>query len=338
MEKWYGSTGPDGDIVISTRIRLARNLRSLPFKEKITKKQQSELNDRVRDSLKRANLGENKWSLLYLQELDDLERLSLVERHLVSHSFIEEPENKLLILSEDQAVSVMVNEEDHLRLQTLASGLSLEPAYEACSRLDDLLDESLDYAFDDVLGYLTVCPTNLGTGLRASVMLHLPALERAQIIPQLIKSVSRLGLTIRGSYGEGTGVVGATYQVTNQVTLGLSEKTAISNLQNVVRQIIENERAVRKELLKNNIDIIDEICRSYGVLRHARLLTGNEFHSHASNVRLGISEGVLDGVSIPTMNALLNRVGTATICAGHGQRLNPKERDYARAKVVRDAL
>lgn len=338
MEKWYQKRGKDDDIVISTRIRLARNLRSLPFIEKMTKNQQLELNERVKDALEHSNPGDNKWHMISLQELSDSQQMSLVERHLVSHTFIEQPENKLLILSEDNGTSIMVNEEDHLRIQTLCSGLDLEGTYEACSRIDDLLDEQLDYAFDDTLGYLTVCPTNLGTGLRASVMLHLPALERTQIIPQLIKTVSRLGLTIRGTYGEGTGVVGATYQVSNQVTLGLSEETAISNLQNVVRQIIENERAARKEILKNNIDIIDEICRSYGVLKYARLLSGNEFYSHISNVRLGVSENILQKTSIETLNTLLNQVGTATLCAASGQTLNPKERDFSRAKIVRDAL
>lgn len=338
MEKWYRKHAEDDDIVISTRIRLARNLKSLPFKEKITKKQQLELNERVMDALKRANPGDNKWSFLYLHELSDLERLSLVERHLVSHNFTEKPENKLLILSEDQSVSVMVNEEDHLRIQTLSSGLDLDGAYGVCNRLDDLLDEYLDYAFDEHLGYLTVCPTNLGTGLRASVMLHLPALERSQIIPQLMKTVSRLGLTIRGTYGEGTGVVGSTYQISNQVTLGLSEKTAIGNLRNVVQQIIESERAARKEIVENNIDVVDEVCRSYGVLKYAKLLSGNEFYTHVSNVRLGVSEGIVEGVTIGTLNELLNRVGTATLCAESGQLLNPKERDYTRAKIVRETL
>lgn len=337
-DKWYLRTGEDDDIVISTRIRLARNLKSFPFKEKITKKQQLELNEQVKEALSRANFGDTKWNLLYLQELSDMEQLSLVERHLVSRQFIENPENKLLVLSEDQSVSIMVNEEDHLRIQTLASGLNLSGAYRICDKLDDLLDEHLDYAFDDALGYLTVCPTNLGTGLRASVMLHLPALERSQIIPQLIKTVSRLGLTIRGTYGEGTGVVGATYQISNQVTLGLSEKTAVSNLQNVVQQIIENERAARAEIIKNNIDMIDEICRSYGILKYAKLLDSNEFYTHISNVRLGVSEGILDEVSLVTLNGLLNRVGTATLCAESGQRLNPKERDYSRAKIVRETV
>jgi len=338
MEKWYKQHAEDDDIVISTRIRLARNLKSLPFKEKISRAQQTELNQRVKDALKRANPGDNKWSFFYLHELSDLEQLSLVERHLVSHTFIENPENKLLALSEDHAASIMVNEEDHLRLQALHSGLSLSEAYTACDRLDDLLDESLDYAFDGYLGYLTVCPTNLGTGMRASVMLHLPALERSQIIPQLIKTVSRLGLTIRGTYGEGTSVVGSTYQISNQVTLGLSEATAIGNLKGVVRQIIESERAARKEIVENNIDVVDEICRSYGVLKYAKLLSGNEFYEHISNVRLGASEGILEGVSVGTLNELLNRVGTATLCAASGQRLNPKERDYSRAKIVREAL
>lgn len=338
MKKWYEKTTENGDVVISTRIRLARNLKNLPFKDRITPEQQQLLNESVKNALEQANFGDNSFEFLHLSELSDLEQLALVEQHLVSHNFIENPENKTLALSQDESVSIMVNEEDHIRIQSITGGLDLAGAFETCNRIDDVLDELLDYAFDPKLGYLTVCPTNLGTGLRASVMLHLPALERSQMIPQLMKTVSRLGLTIRGSYGEGSAVVGATYQISNQVTLGLSEETAIENLQNVVLQVIESERAARKEILQNNIDVIDAICRSYGVLRHARLMSSEEFYEQLSNLRLGVSEHIIERVTIEKLNFLLNSVGTATLCVGANQRLNPMERDFNRAKLIRETL
>ncbi len=338
MEKWYNRIAENGDIVVSTRIRLARNLSSFPFEGQMTPSQQAELNTLVKAALQSEESVHTKWNFLSIQSLTSMERISLAERGLISRRFLEQPKNRMLALSEDEGLSIMVNEEDHIRLQSIVGGMDLSGAYAACDRLDDILDGKLIYAFDDRLGYLTASPTSLGTGLRASVMLHLPALERSNVIPQLMKTVGRLGLTIRGAYGEGTAIVGATYEMSNQVTMGLSEETAIRNLENVVQQVIASERALRKDVLQNNIEIIDEICRSYGVLKYARLLSSNEFYTHISNVRFGISERILDSVTLETVNALLNRVGAATVCAEENQELNPRERDLYRAKIVREAL
>jgi protein arginine kinase len=338
MVKWYQKTSQQDDIVISTRVRLARNLKSLPFKNKITKQQQIELNNQVRQALELANLGENSFDFIYLDQLSDLEQLALVEKHLVSHNFIEDPSNKMVAITKDNSISIMVNEEDHIRIQVLESGLDLKHAFETCNRIDDLLDEQLEYAFDERLGYLTFCPTNLGTGLRASVMLHLPALEQSRIIPQLISTVSKLGLTIRGTYGEGTKAIGATYQLSNQVTLGLSEETAIENLENVIMQIIDSEKATRQELLKNNIEVVDEICRSYGILKNAMLMSSNEFYELVSNVRLGVSENIIQDVKISSLNELLNLIGTASICVNDNKVYSPKERDFQRAKLIKEML
>lgn len=338
MEMWYKKLTEQNDIVISTRVRLARNIRSLPFKSKLSTTTQIELNDKVMQALVNANLGENSFRFVFLDKLNDLEQLALVEKHIVSHNFIENPKNKMVAITKDDSISIMVNEEDHIRIQVLASGLSLKDTYDVCNKIDDLLDSQLEYAFDERLGYLTVCPTNLGTGLRASVMLHLPALEKSLIIPQLISTVSKLGLTIRGTYGEGTKAIGATYQLSNQVTLGLSEQTAIENLENIIMQIIESEKATRKDVLKNHIDIADEIFRSYGILKYAQLMSSNEFYEHISNLRLGISENVIKDVKITAINELLNYIGTASICVIDGAGYNPKERDYNRAKLIRKLL
>lgn len=338
MKKWYDAVAEHGDIVVSTRVRLARNLRDLPFEGKMTETQQLELGERAKKALQGESSGNTEWSFLSMQELGDMERLSLVERRLVSRSFLERPKNKLLALSKEDAVSVMVNEGDHIRIQALAGGLELSGAYAACDRIDDQLNRRFSYAFDERLGYLTANPVDLGTGLRASVFLHLPALERSQIIPRIMKTVGRLGLTIASSYGEGTAVLGSTYQISNQVTLGLSEQIAIQNLENVALQIVASERGLRAELLKNNIDIIDEICRSYGLLKYARLLSSEEFYEHISNVRFGVAEHILDAPALTTLNRLENRVGPATVCAEANQNLTPEERNLHRAKIVREAI
>lgn len=338
MAKWYEEVKPQEDIVISTRIRLARNLKSFPFKEKMTQKQRVELNERVKNVLSTANLGNNHFDYLYMQEMSEPERISLVERHLVSRSFAEHAGEKLLILSQDESVSIMVNEEDHLRIQVLSAGMDLESTYELCSRIDDLLDEQLDYAFDEELGYLTVCPTNIGTGLRASVMLHLPALTRTGAMSAIIKTVGRLGLTIRGTYGEGTRATGCIYQLSNQVTLGLKEETAIENLQNVVNQIIAAEKSAGKEILTDNIELEDEIFKSYGFLKYARLLTTADFDQHISNLRLGVSAGLIEGISMQTINKLYNKAYAATICVEDSKRYTPRERDIKRAELVRTVL
>lgn len=338
IEKWYKKTSQQDDVVISSRIRLARNLKSFPFENKMTDIQKKQLNELVKAALQKANLGDNSFEFIYLEDLDDIQQLALVEKHLISHNFIENPENKMVAITKDNSISIMINEEDHIRMQVLESGMNLKRAFEICNHIDDLLDEQLDYAFDERLGYHTVCPTNLGTGLRASVMLHLPALEKSQIIPQLISTVSKLGLTIRGTYGEGTRAIGSTYQLSNQVTLGLSEQNAIDNLENVILQIIESEKATRKEVLKNNIDVIDEICRSYGILKSAVLMSSDEFYEHMSNVRLGISEQVIKDVNVTAINELLNLIGTASICQQGGKRFSAKERDYNRAKLIKKYL
>lgn len=338
MEKWYKKLTEQNDIVISTRVRLARNIKSLPFKGKLSPAAQIELNNTVMQALQKANLGENEFRFIFLEKLNDLEQLALVEKHIVSHNFIENPKNKMVAITKDDSISIMVNEEDHIRIQVLSSGLCLKETYDICNKIDDLLDSQLEYAFDERLGYLTVCPTNLGTGLRASVMLHLPALEKSQIIPQLISTVSKLGLTIRGTYGEGTKAIGSTYQLSNQVTLGLSELTAIENLENIITQIIQSEKATRKDVLDNYIDVADEIFRSYGILKYAQLMSSNEFYEHISNLRLGISENVIKDVKITAVNELLNYIGTASICVLDGVGYNPKERDYNRAKLIRKLL
>lgn len=341
MKKWYETFNDDNnenDIVVSTRIRLARNIKNLPFKNTMSAEQKGELKKKVTAVLKTANLGENHFDFLQLDNIDEATSLSLVEKHLISRDFLADKEEKLLILSQDNSISIMVNEEDHIRIQVLSSGLDLQNAYNVCNELDNLTNEQLEYAFSPKLGFLTVCPTNLGTGLRASVMLHLKALEKVNNIGQLVKTIESFGLTIRGTFGEGTQATGSIYQLSNQVTLGLSEQTAIENLLNITNQIITAEKAARKELLIKDNSFEDEIFKSYGILKYARRLTTDEFNRYVSNIRVGISEGIITNVSSAKINKLYNMIYPATLCADNHKDYSTNERDSKRAEIVREAL
>lgn len=338
MLKWYETQAEDNDIVLSSRIRLARNVVDFPFNSKITQEQREKLNHQVKEALQKLNLGENKLIYANMDDLNEIKRYSLVEKHIVSREFIADTRQRMLALSEDESISIMVNEEDHLRIQVMANGLNLEKAFSLCSMIDDVLDETLTYAFDEKLGYLTSCPTNLGTGLRASVMMHLPALEKSGLISKLTGTIGKLGLTIRGTYGEGSNVLGSIYQISNQITLGITEQDAIQNLESVAKQIIQSEKHARENLTKNPHQLEDAVFRSLGTLKYGRMISGNEFFGLVSNVRLGVSEGLIQDVSLKTLNQLMNLTGTASVCELAGKELSAEERDYLRSKIIREKL
>lgn len=343
--KWYQLSGKEGDVVISTRIRLARNLTGRPFPAGMTAEQKKQMSAQVREALQEALPDFRRTAEGATAEFDYLDMhnmlprdaMSMVERHLISPEFAQCEEGSGLLLSRDESVSIMLGEEDHLRLQVMRAGLDLDAAYTLADRLDSLLDERLHFAFDDRLGYLTQCPTNLGTGMRASIMLHLPALQEQGLLQQLANTVSKLGLTIRGLYGEGSKSEGAIYQLSNQVTLGISEQAAIENLKGIAAQIIREERGVREQM-RQNPHFEDRIWRSLGILRAARLLTHDEFMALISNVRIGISLGVIDEVGLDVISDLISLAQPATLMASAGQDLEAGERDQLRAQMVRERL
>ena len=335
-KKWYEKSGAEGDVIISTRIRLARNLRTCPFPSRMNAEDRERVISAVQKAIETSPIA-NEFVLYRLKDLSQITRVSLVERHLVSPEFISHPEGRAVLLMKDESVSIMVNEEDHLRIQVMCEGFNFEGALQMADRLDTLLGESLNFAFDDKLGYLTQCPTNLGTGMRASLMLHLPALQETGTINRISANLSKLGLTIRGTYGEASQPVGALYQLSNQVTLGLSEQEAIDNLKSIALQLMKQERSARAELEKD-LEVQDSICRSVGLLRNARLLSNDEFMKLISNVRLGINTGLIDHISLETVNALTVRVQPATIQLPEGKALSSAQRDALRAKLVRKAL
>lgn len=326
------------NVVISTRVRLARNLKDYPFPCRLNVQGREKVIDKVKDALKNSNSPiADEFAFIKMSELSPQQSVSLVEKRLVSPEFISDTDGRALMLSKDESLSIMINEEDHIRLQVITEGLSLEEAYDTADRLDTLLDENLDFAFDKKLGYLTQCPTNLGTGMRASVMLHLPALEKSRAISRIAGNLSKLGLTIRGAHGEGTEPKGALYQLSNQVTLGISEKAAIENLKNITQQLITQENQARERLC-GSIEIQDAVSRSLGVLRSALVITHDEALQLLSNVRLGIASGQIDNISTQTIDKLMLEVEPATLTVNSKQNLSANERDIERAKLLRQAL
>lgn len=335
-KKWYQSPGPSSDVVCSTRVRLARNLRRYPFPQCAGLQQKEEIGKLVSQALQNSILS-SEFRFLPLNQLSREQAVSLVERHLVSPAFVADSAGKEVLLSADESISIMVNEEDHLRIQVLSSGLSLREAAQTADRIDTLLGEQLDFAFDPELGYLTQCPTNIGTGMRASLMLHLPALQESGAMPRIASNLSKLGLTVRGTYGEGTQVTGALYQLSNQITLGLSEQEAIDNLLSLADQLLQEEKKLREKLC-GSIAVQDRIERAAGVLKSAKMLSGTEYTELMSLVRLGVSAGLLKGISPSEIDALTMQVQPATLMAEQGRALEQQERDILRAGKVRGTL
>ena len=331
--KWYTNSGKDSDVVLSTRVRLARNLRDFPFPNRLDKNECKKVNETVRDVLLN---GDDRLSYTEMSALNAYQAVSLAEKHLISPEFASDSAGRALILSNDEDISVMLCEEDHVRLQVIYPGLSLSEAFEKAGELDKRLSSGLSIAFDERIGYLTQCPTNLGTGMRASVMLHLPALSQSSAISRLAATVSKLGLTLRGAYGEGSRPTGDIYQLSNQVTLGISEEAAIKNLNSITEQIIAQERQARQSLLKDDA-FIDKIYRAYGILRSAHMISCDEFTSLVSYVRVGASAGLID-VPIEKLTRLLVEMQPATINAAAGQKYTSAQRDVIRADKVKKAL
>lgn len=337
-DKWYKKSGAEGDVVISSRIRLARNLRDYPFPHLLNLQQKNEIANKVKEALENSNSYIAKsFSFINMARLSAIEASSLVERHLISPAFAKDRAGKYLLITDDETISIMINEEDHLRIQVLSEGLSVREAYETADKIDTLLDNALGFAFHNKLGYLTQCPTNLGTGLRASVMLHLPALQSGGVIGRLEDNLSKIGLILRGTFGEGSDAQVGLYQLSNQVTLGLSEETAIDNLRSVALQIISNEREARSNACKR-LDTQDYIMRCLGTLRYARLIDNRECLSMLSSIRMGVSEKIIEGITLDEINALMTEIQPATLTKLMDKELTAQQRDKERADRLRESL
>jgi protein arginine kinase len=340
ISEWMRVKGPQSDIVFSSRVRIARNLAGLPFPMLSTQSQAEEVVRRVEEAWKKERLAVLKDAeLIRMSDLTDLEKRVLVEKHLISPMLAEESRNGAVLLSQDESVSIMINEEDHIRIQVLFPGLQLEKAWKLASQIDDWLESHLTYAFESDYGYLTSCPTNVGTGIRASVMVHLPALAMTQQLNRLIPAITQVGLAVRGIYGEGSEALGQLYQVSNQVTLGQSEEEILDNLQGVVRQMIEHEQIARRRLQEMSLtQLEDRVHRSYGTLAHARIIDSNEAMKRLSDVRLGVDMGLIVGVSANVMNELMVMTQPGFLQQYAGKRLNAEQRDIRRARLIRERL
>ena len=329
---WFNDIGKESDTVLSSRIRFARNLAEYPFGSRLTAEKANEIIDKVAPVLEKG--GFNK---IDFTKLTATEALSYVEKHYVSREFAEKRAPHALMLNEPCGYAVMLCEEDHLRMQCILPGLALEDAYTSLCKLDDLIDESFDVAYDEELGYLTHCPTNLGTGMRASVMMFLPALTMAGRINGLANQLSKIGLTMRGLYGEGTAAQGSIYQISNQITLGITEEDSIKKLGDVIKQITENEKSLRKLINEDkNPKLIDRICRAEGTLKHAYMISSSEFITLFADVRLGIDLGIIKDVDYKTLGQLFIEVMPATLALSEKEApKTEKDRDVLRAKRIK---
>ncbi len=359
INEWFDGTGPLADIVISSRIRLARNLAGYKFLCRCSNQEKSQILKKLKDILMSLDLGDEV-SYISIDDADNLDRNFLVERHLISrnHAFGKGPRG--VVIARREFFTAMVNEEDHLRMQILKGGLQLSKCYEQVNRIDDMIEKKLDYAFSSRYGYLTACPTNLGTGIRVSVMLHLPALKMTGQIEKFLRSTKDMGLAVRGLFGEGTEAAGDFYQLSNQVTLGISETDIVKEFETVIiPEIVEYENIARNHLLAKDSDVLDDkISRAMALLKNAHLISSQEALFLLSHLRLGINIRDKMGISTPAIKQLceatgsgkartisirtINRLFMLTLPAhlqlNYGRNLDPSRRDVLRAKIIRSEL
>ncbi|WP_456277109.1 protein arginine kinase [Bacillus sp. AK128] len=340
ISPWMSQDGPDSDIVLSSRIRLARNIERYPFPIITTNEDAKEIIQLFEENFLDKTYDEvGKFELLKMNELQPIEKRVLVEKHLISPHLAEETSFGACLLSENEEISIMMNEEDHIRIQCLFPGLQLTEALQAANQLDDWIEEHVDYAFDEKRGYLTSCPTNVGTGMRASVMMHLPGLVITQQMSKIIPAINQLGLVVRGIYGEGSEALGNIFQISNQITLGKTEEDIVEDLKSVVHQLIVQERSAREALVKTSkIQLEDRVHRSYGILAHSRIIESKEAARCLSDVRLGIDLGFINNVSSNILNELMILTQPGFLQQYAGGPLRPAERDIRRATLIRERL
>lgn len=343
MPKWYEEQSKQSDVVISSRIRLARNFAKYPFSPKLTLEQAELLCEEIHNHLdeKKTKLEEivGKYYYYYITKASDIEKDALVERHIITKKLAQKKQHAGVIMTEDENVSLMLNEDDHIRIQVISSGMNLLSLLEKANAIDDLISENLQYAFDDKLGYLTSSPTNVGTGLRASIMAYLPALGTSGKMEKLINEVSKQGVSIRGVYGEGNKSLAYIYQISNLQTIGMSESDIIQNLITIVEQIIKQERSRREYLLDTNFDKFeDQVYRSYGVLRYAKQISTADAMTLLSQIKFGYDSKIIASEETPSFYKLMMAIQPANLQKILGKNAGEKEREKARAKFLNESL
>ncbi len=338
LGEWLRGDGPQSGVVISTRVRLARNIAGYPFLGRLTPEQRLDIQERVRQASDDLKLIPD-CCYLDLATTSHMDRQFMVERHLISRELAAGEGSRAVLFGRGETNSLMINEEDHLRVQVMRSGLQLEEAWQRASAIDDDLENRLDFAFSSRLGYLTACPTNVGTGLRASVMMHLPGLVITRQIEKVFQAISRMRLAVRGLYGEGTQASGDFYQISNQVTLGKTEEEILETLSLTIPRIIQYEDKARQTLAQESeVFLDDRIWRAIGLLSHARQISSDEATSLLSAVRMGINMERIHGLDIGTINMLFIGSQPGHLQMMHGSELSPEERDMERADIIRASI
>ena len=336
--EWMRGQGPEADIVMSSRIRLARNLAQYPFLTRADESVRIEIERILRKSVVDLSL-DGQITYFDVNQLEGVDRQFLVERQLISRELAESHGSRGVCFTEGENVSLMVNEEDHLRIQVLRSGFDLDSCWSEIDRIDDLLEERVTFAFNEQLGYLTACPTNVGTGIRVSVLMHLPALVLTKEIQKVFQALQKISLAVRGLYGEGSQAMGDFYQISNQITLGNSEEQLIRKLRDVVPSIISYERKVRQALVKESRQALhDKISRAYGTLKSAQSISSEETMHLLSSVRMGVNLGLIEDLPIPTVNELFIHTQPAHLQKLRRSHLDSADRNVARASYLRQRL
>ena len=334
--EWLRGSGPESDIVISSRIRLARNLAEFPFISRASPQDREQIEGLLREHVVAIKQGSKELMYLNVDDLEGLDRQFLVERQLISREHADSEGARGVAIDPGEQMSLMVNEEDHLRIQVMHSGLDLENAWQQINHIDDLIEQRVTFAYSKDLGYLTACPTNVGTGLRVSVMLHLPALVITRQIDKVFRSLQKISLAVRGLYGEGSQAMGDFYQISNQITLGRTEQELIAQVGDVVPKLIDYERRARDFLLKESHENLhDRVSRAFGILSTARTISSEETMMLLSSVRMGVNLGMIDDLQIPVLNQLFIHTQPAHLQKLSGTTLDTADRNVERAKYLR---
>lgn len=336
MNNWYLDSGKESDIVISSRIRLARNYNNIPFLNKMTNEDAERVIEEFEKILPKLNYG---LKILRLKDMDGLTKLSLIEKHIISPDFaMEKNDIGAIAINNEENICIMLNEEDHIRLQVFSSGLDIKNIYKLADEIDEKICENLNIAFNEKYGFLTSCPSNVGTGLRASVMMHLPGLEHTGNMKKMLNIIEKFGMNVRGLYGEGTKVIGNIYQISNKQTLGIAEEETVNNLNEIIEKVIEQEKMARKLLTKDKVEIEDAIMRAYGILKYCKKISYNECMELMSDVRLGNDLGIIDELNDKKVNELTLYTKPAILQKRIGKELNDYERDIQRAITIKEII
>lgn len=336
MSNWYLQNGKDSDVVISTRVRLARNIQGFNFENKCSKEDKKNILLKIADIVPALGYG---LRLLKLKDMDDVTKLSLVEKNIISPDFANSSDESCAILiNDDENICIMINEEDHIRIQVFGEGKAIEELMNLAIEIDQKLEKLLNYAYSEKYGYLTACPTNVGTGLRISVMVHLPGLAQTGNLNKVLHIVNNFGMNVRGVYGEGSQSMGDMYQISNNQTLGITEKEVVKNMKSITEKVVEQERIARKYLGKDTIRFEDKVYRAYGLLTNARILSSNECIEVLSDVKLGTDMGVIQELDDTKVKKLLLYTKPANLQKYFGKVMDSNERDIKRTEAIRQII